>query len=75
MSALPDLLGSIRRSPNGASLAILWPSPPSSHRWIVTDRWGSTGYESDERVADWPVVGAVPCSPAAGTELTRPEKR
>jgi hypothetical protein len=36
---------------------------------MVTDRWGSTGYERDAVVADWPVVGAVPYSPAAGMEL------
>lgn len=65
-----DLTGAVRRSPNGTRLAVLWPSPPHPDRWIVTDRWGSTGYESDEAVADWPVVGAVPFSPAAGMELT-----
>lgn len=64
-----DLLGTVRRSPEGTRLAVLWPSPPHPARWMVTDRWGSTGYEADERVADWPVVGAVPFSPAAGMEL------
>lgn len=64
-----DLLGAVRRSPNGTRLAILWPSPPHPARWMVTDQWGSTGYETDEAVADWPVVGAVPYSPAAGMEL------
>lgn len=64
-----ELLGTVRRSPNGTRLAILWPSPPHTARWMVTDRWGSTGYETDETVADWPVVGAVPYSPAAGMEL------
>ena len=28
-----------------------------------------TGYEPDETVANWPIVGAVPFSPAAGMEL------
>jgi hypothetical protein len=64
-----DLIGAVRRSPNGTRLAVLWPSPPHPARWMVTDRWGSTGYEADAVVADWPVVGAVPCSPAAGMEL------
>lgn len=64
-----DLIGAVRRSPNGTRLAVLWPSPPHPARWMVTDRWGSTGYEADEVVADWPVVGAVPFSPAAGMEL------
>lgn len=74
MNAAPeaDLLGTVRRSPNGACLAILWPSPPHPARWIVTDRWGSTGYETDEVVDNWPVVGAVPFSPAAGMELAKP---
>jgi hypothetical protein len=65
-----DLLGTVRRSPDGRFLAVLWPSPPSPHRWMVTDAWGSCGYESDEKVATWPVVGAVPYSPAAGMELS-----
>jgi hypothetical protein len=69
-----DLIGAVRRSPNGARLAILWPSPPHPARWMVTDRWGSTGYETDETVADWPVVGAVPFSPAAGMELVEPSQ-
>ncbi|MGW7350898.1 hypothetical protein [Streptomyces sp. NPDC054784] len=64
-----DLTGTVRLSPKGTSLAILWPSPPSRDRWIVTDHWGSTGYATDEWVADWPVVGAVPYSPAAGMDL------
>lgn len=66
---LPDLTGSVRLSPNKKSLAVLWPSPPHADRWIVTDQWGSTGYETDERVANWTVVGAVPFSPAAGMKL------
>lgn len=69
-----ELLGTVRRSPNGTRLAILWPSPPHPARWMVTDRWGSTGYETDETVAGWPVVGAVPYSPAAGMELTEPQQ-
>ncbi len=64
-----DLTGTVRRSLNGRNLAILWPSPPHANRWIVTDQWGSTGYETDAAVADWPVVGAVPYSPAAGMSL------
>ncbi|MET8826044.1 hypothetical protein ABZX40_13310 [Streptomyces sp. NPDC004610] len=68
----PDLLGTVRRSPDGTRLAVLWPSPPHPARWMITDRWGSTGYETDKAVADWPVVGAVPCSPAAGMDLTGP---
>ncbi|WP_030764883.1 hypothetical protein [Streptomyces sp. NRRL F-2664] len=68
-SALPDLIGSVRLSPSGKCLAVLWPSPPHPARWIVTDQWGSTGYEPDSTVAKWTVVGAVPCSPAAGMAL------
>lgn len=69
-----DLIGAVRRSPNGTRLAVLWPSPPHPARWMVTDRWGSTGYETDEVVADWPLVGAVPFSPAAGMELAEPQQ-
>lgn len=36
---------------------------------MVTDRWGSLGYERNRAVADWPIVGAVPFSPAAGMDL------
>lgn len=72
-SPADDLIGAVRRSPNGTRLAILWPSPPHPARWMVTDRWGSTGYEADVVVADWPVVGAVPFSPAAGMELVEPK--
>ncbi|MFI6883414.1 hypothetical protein [Streptosporangium canum] len=39
---------------------------------MVTDAWGSCGYETDEVVADWPVVGAVPYSPAAGFPMPAP---
>ena len=56
-----DLIGAVRRSPAGTSLAVLWPSPPHPARWMVTDRWGSTGYETDERVAGW--------FPAAGSSI------
>ena len=71
-TTLPDLLGSVRRNPQGTVLAVLWPSPPHPHRWMVTDRWGSCGYEPDETVANWTVVGAVPFSPAAGMDLAAP---
>lgn len=64
-----NLLGTVRRHPDGTMLAVLWPSPPHPHRWMVTDRWGSCGYETDDAVANWPVVGAVPFSPAAGVSL------
>ncbi|MFE9844756.1 hypothetical protein [Streptomyces goshikiensis] len=67
---LPDLIGSVRLSPSGLSLAVLWPSPPHPARWMVTDQWGSTGYEPDAKVASWTVVGAVPHSPAAGMALS-----
>lgn len=65
-----DLLGTVRRSPDGRFLAVLWPSPPSPHRWMVTSEWGSCGYETDKKVSKWPIVGAVPCSPAAGMSLS-----
>jgi hypothetical protein len=68
-----DLLGTVRRKSNGCILAVLWPSPPHAARWMVTDKWGSCGYETDEVVEDWPVVGAVPFSPAAGMELAEPK--
>lgn len=71
----PDLLGTVRRKPNGCVIAVLWPSDPSPARWMVTDHWGSCGYESDETVADWPVVGAVPYSPAAGFPIPKPERK
>lgn len=66
---LADLLGTVRRHPDGGVLAVLWPSPPSPDRWMVTDGWGSLGYERNRAVADWPIVGAVPYSPAAGMTL------
>lgn len=65
-----DLTGTIRRKPGGTVLAILWPSPPAEHRWMTSDQWGSCGYETNETVADWPVVGSMPFSPAAGIPFT-----
>lgn len=70
-----DLLGTVRRNPEGTVLAVLWPGPPGYPRWMVTDRWGSCGYETDAAVASWPVVGAVPFSPAAGMELADPRTK
>jgi hypothetical protein len=64
-----DLAGTVRRSPDGTMLAICWPSPPSLSRWWVADAHGSLGYEPPERIAHWPVVGAVPYSAAAGMAL------
>lgn len=68
-----DPMGTVRRSPDGYWLAIMWPSPPHPASWHVIDYYGSAGYERPERVAHWPVIGAVPGSPAAGMELRRPE--
>lgn len=68
-----DPMGTVRKSPNGYWLAINWPSPPHPAVWHVIDYHGSGGYEQPERVAHWPVIGAVPGSPAAGMELKRPE--
>lgn len=70
-----DLLGTVRRKPNGRVIAVLWPSDPSPARWMTADAWGSCGYEADDVVADWPVVGAVPFSPAAGFPLPKPESK
>jgi hypothetical protein len=70
-----DLLGTVRRKPGGTTLAVLWPADPHPHRWMTTDHWGSSGYESDATVADWPVVGAVPYSPAAGFPIPKPEQQ
>lgn len=64
-----DATGTVRRSPDGRWLALLLPSPPHRSRWHVQDQHGSGGYEADERVAHWPVVGVVPWSPAAGVPL------
>jgi hypothetical protein len=69
-----DRMGTVRKSPDGRMLAICWPSPPSPAVWWVTDATGSVGYEKPSRVSHWPVVGAVPCSPAAGMELAALEK-
>lgn len=70
-----NLLGTVRRKPNGCVLAVLWPSPPHPARWMTTDMWGSCGYETNDVVKDWPVVGAVPFSPAAGFPLAMPEQK
>lgn len=67
--AWTDPMGTVRRSPDGRWLAILLPSPPHPARWHVQDHHGSGGYERCERVAHWPIVGAVPWSPAAGVPL------
>jgi hypothetical protein len=66
-----DPLGTVRRSPDGEWLAIHWPSPPSEFSWHVSDHRGSVGYDKAERVAQWPVIGAVPGSPAAGMPLNK----
>lgn len=64
-----DALGTVRRSRDGQWLAILLPSPPHPRRWHVQDQHGAGGYEINARVAHWPVVGAIPWSPAAGVPL------
>lgn len=64
-----DLVGVVRRSPDGRWMAIKLPSPPSTRHWQVQDRRGSGGYEESSRVGHWPVVGVVPWSPAAGVPL------
>ena len=69
-NAATDILGTVRKSPDGTMLAICWPSPPHPADWLTTDAHGSLGYEKPERIARWPVVGAIPCSPAAGMALT-----
>ena len=74
-NAATDPLGAVRRSPDGTMIAIMWPFPPHPCMWAVTDYRGSLGYEKPERVAHWPVVGAVPWSPAAGVELKREAAR
>jgi hypothetical protein len=66
-------MGTVRKSPDGTMLAICWPSPPSRSVWWIADANGSVGYEEPDRVAHWPARGAVPCSPAAGMELVKPE--
>jgi hypothetical protein len=72
--ARTDLMGTVRKSPDGRMLAICWPSPPHRSAWWITDAMGSVGYEEPEQVAHWPVVGAVPFSPAAGMELKTQER-
>lgn len=67
--AATDLMGTVRRSPDGTMLAINWPCPPSPSTWAVSDRIGSVGYETPGRVQHWPVIGAVPGTPAAGMQL------
>lgn len=67
--ASADAMGTVRRSPDGVFLAMLWPSPLHPDAWLVADRDGSVGYELPSRVAHWPVIGAVPGSPAAGARL------
>lgn len=66
---LTDKVGTVRRSPDGTMLAVLWPSDPHPSRWMVADRHGSCGYETPDRVTHWHVIGAVPGTPAAGMEL------
>jgi hypothetical protein len=64
-----DPMGTVRRSPDGKLLAIMWPSPPHPSRWHVIDAIGAVGYELGERLHHWPIVGVVPWSPAAGAPL------
>lgn len=73
-NAHTDLMGAVRRSPDQTMLAIHWPSRPHPQTWAVTDCIGSLGYETPERIAHWPVIGAVPGTPASGQPLadTRP---
>lgn len=68
-NAINDPIGTVRRAPNGEWIAIMWPARPNPHVWAVTDHIGAVGYETPDRVAHWPIVGAVPTSPAAGTPL------
>jgi hypothetical protein len=67
--AANEKTGSVRKSPDGTMIAIMWPSPPHPAMWAVMDSHGSLGYEKSDRIAHWPFVGAVPFSPAAGVEL------
>jgi hypothetical protein len=64
-----DLIGVVRRSPDGHYIAVKWPSPPSRAVWMISDYVGSNGYEESWRIAHWPVAGAMPFSPAAGMAL------
>ncbi|MBP2331256.1 hypothetical protein JOF56_011641 [Kibdelosporangium banguiense] len=66
-----DPIGTVRRSPDGRWIAIMWPSRPHPSTWAITDYAGAAGYEKPERIAHWPIVGSVPCSPAAGMPLNR----
>lgn len=68
-NAATDPMGTVRRSPDGVFLAVMWPSPPHPHSWHVIDHCGSVGYEAPGRVTHWPVIGATPGSPAAGMTL------
>ena len=68
--ATADAIGTVRRSPDGEWIAIMWPSRPHPYTWAVSDYVGAAGYEPPDRVAHWPIVGAVPFSPAAGMSLT-----
>lgn len=67
-----DSIGTVRLAPNSEMVAIMWPARPHPLTWAVTDYLGSIGFEAPERVAHWPIVGSVPCSPAAGYTLKRP---
>jgi hypothetical protein len=62
MSARKVLPGEVRRSPDRRTTAVLWPGEPP--RWLVTDEWNASRYESDEAVAGWAPIGTVPGSPA-----------
>lgn len=74
--ATSDPIGTVRRAPDGRWIAIMWPSRPHPAPWAVTDHAGSVGYEKPERIAHWPIVGAVPFTPAAGMKLKpHPQKR
>ncbi len=72
-NAATDPIGTVRRAPDGRWIAIMWPSRPHPSIWAVTDCQSSTGYERPEHIAHWPIIGVVPCSPAAGMELLPPE--
>lgn len=61
----------MRGSPDGTMVAVHWPSPPSRLSWALLGRVGPLGFETPERVAHWPVMGAMPGTPAAGAKLRR----
>lgn len=67
--ASADPVGAVRRSPDGRFLAVKLPSRPHPADWVIQDRYGACGHEQHHRVAHWPIVGAVPWSPAAGVPL------